>query len=125
MLFTGQRSIIGPVANKEDEGGGCSSRKYAAHVQLTNRGALVSHRQGPDGQENRNDTGTRPAAGREPYHDEAEMRQQRDAEGEGCLPRPDDASRWLVLIRGSLLRAPNNSGSDVDAARKAGHRCQD
>ena len=52
VLFAGWGSIIGPIADQEDEcsGGG----KYAPNVKLANSGALVPHRQCPDGKENGN-----------------------------------------------------------------------
>jgi hypothetical protein len=61
-LFRG--STIGPIAEQEDECGGGSGRKYAPKVKLATSGALVPHRQRPDGKENGANAVTRPAAGR-------------------------------------------------------------
>ena len=75
VLFAGQGSIIGPIAGQEDECSGGSGRKYAPNVKLANSGALVPHRQRPDGKKNGNKVVTGPAAGRNPDSYETEMRQ--------------------------------------------------
>ena len=51
-------------------------RKYAANVKLANSGALVAHRQRPNGKENGNKVVIGLAAGRKPDSYETEMRQQ-------------------------------------------------
>ncbi len=123
VLVARQGSIICQVADHEYEGSGSSGRKYAPDVKVANSGALDPHRQRPEDQENGNNALTGPAAGREPYHQEAEMRQQRDAEGERRAPRPQDS--WLLAVmRRGLLGAGNPRG-EVNAAREAGHRGQD
>ena len=50
----GQGFTIGPIAGQEDDRSGGSSRKYAANVKLPDSGALVPHRQRPNGKENGN-----------------------------------------------------------------------
>ena len=49
VLFAGEGPVIGPIAGQEDECSGGSGGKYAPDVKLANSGALVPHRQRPDG----------------------------------------------------------------------------
>jgi hypothetical protein len=115
-LVTGQPPID-QVAGQDDEGAGGGGREDALHVQPLNGAALQSHRQRPDGQKNGKHAGAGPATGRKPDRREAEVGQQRDAEGERRPRRPDAAT--LLLARG------RDSRREVDADCEAGHRRQD
>ena len=113
-LVTGQPPID-RVGGQDHQGAGGGGREDALHVQLANGTALQSHRQRPDGQKNRKRAGTGPATVRKPDRREAEVGQQRDAQGERRPRRPDDAT--LLLAR--------DSRRDIDAECEGDHRRQD
>src|SRR5260370_30102431 len=71
------RGPVGEVARKEYDGCGRSGRKYTLDMKGSNRGALHSHREPPQAEENVGDVNRRLAVAGKPDGQESSMRDQR------------------------------------------------
>ncbi len=105
------RGPVGDVAHKEYDGCGRSGRKHTLDMKRPNRGALHSHRDPPQADENVGHVNRRLTVSREPDGQESSMRDQRHAQRDRHPLRPNAGIRRML----------DDSCSEVNLRCEGGH----